>query len=505
MTKMHLDWRARLGRGKAKISMANVPRSAPILVVSVNTNFKQADKKLIESYEAQVNELRGKLETTEDSLRQKSEELSNILDEERGKATKFNLEKKELSDLRLRLENQLADAQRLNESLQSELDRVRSEHSNMERELRAQIDELRTSSSNSRSVGNSALERENEDLRNELREQQEITDEVRREAQEFLREMRMLSERSGSSFEREEQLENQVNKLEEEVKDWRNRYARTKTQLRSLRASSIGLTIQQDAAKYARESGFTGEDGLVKDVHVTKFQISIDELLRTARTNDPERVVDYMKAVVVNVMRITKDIDESSSNSGDLAQQQSKLKSRVSATANNLITASKNFAAAKGLSPISLLDAAASHLTTAVVELVRTVKIRPTPAGELEDDDDGVLPAVDTTGFFPQRDGTPEKQAPPYLGLRNDRESAISSIYSSAGSPRESTATRPRSSSAKDTWASRRPLSRNGPLANGANGINGSKTLAPGPIGFGIRTQESDVEDLKVRSCRHEL
>src|SRR6202035_3456486 len=122
----------------------------------------------------------------------------------------------------------------------------------------------------------SDLDLENEELRAELREQQEVTDEVRREAQEFLREMRMLSERSGSSFEREELLANQVNKLEEEVKDWRNRYARTKTQLRSLRASSIGLTIQQDAAKYARESGFTGEDGLVKDVHVPKYQISID-------------------------------------------------------------------------------------------------------------------------------------------------------------------------------------------------------------------------------------
>jgi len=435
----------------------------------------------------------------------KSEELSNALNDERRKATAFNSEKKELSDLRLRLENQLADARNLNENLQSELDRVRSEQSNMERELRAQIDELRASNTGKRGANNAELERENQELRNELREQQEVTEEVRREAQEFLREMRMLSERSGSSFEREEQLASQVNKLEDEVKDWRNRYARTKTQLRSLRASSIGLTIQQDAAKYARESGFTDEDGLVKDVHVTKYQISIDELLRTARTNDPERVVDYMKAVVVNVMRITQDIDESSSNTGDLAQQQAKLKSRVSATANNLITASKNFAAAKGLSPISLLDAAASHLTTAVVELVRTVKIKPTPAGELEDDDDGVLPAVDTTGFFPNRDERQEKQAPPFLGLRNDRTSAISSVYSSAGSPRESTATRPRSSLAKDTWASRRPLSRNGPNMNGMNRANGKRNTPPGPIGFGIRTHESDVEELKVCRAKSKL
>lgn len=439
----------------------------------------------------------------EESKRQKDEELTDALNEERNRVTTMNVEKKELSDLRAKLESQLSEARHLNESLQSELDRVRAEHSNVERELQAQVDELRATGNGHRGIGDSDLERENDELRNELREQQEVTEEVRREAQGFLREMRMLSERSGSSFEREEQLQSQVNKLEEEVKDWRNRYARTKTQLRSLRASSIGLTIQHDAAKYARESGLTGEDGLVKDVHVTKFQISIDELLRTARTEEPEKVFDYMKAVVVSVRRITQDIEESSSSTGDLAQQQAKMKSRVSATANNLITAARNFAASKGLSPLSLLDAAASHLTTAVVELVKTVKIRPTPAGELEDDDDGVLPAVGTTGFFPNRDDKPDKQPLPFQGLLHERASAISSVYSNGNSPRGSGSMRSRSSSANNQWASRRPMSRNGQATNGINGINGNKPQGPGPIGFGIRTQESDVEELKVSICVH--
>ena len=311
----------------------------------------------------------------------------------------------------------------------------------------------------------------------------------------------MLSERTDSSFEREEQLTTTINKLEEEVRDWRNRYARTKTQLRSLRASSIGLTIQPEATKYLKESGFTKEDGLVKDVHITKFQISIDELLRTARAEDPPRVTEFMKAVVVAVRRITQDIDEGPSSNGDLAQQQAKLKSRVSATANNLITASKNYAAANGLSPVSLLDAAASHLTTAVVELVRTVKIRPTPAGELEDDDDGNLSPVDTTGFFPVRDPREESTPPLFQGLRNDRTSADSSMYSPVNSPRESTNIRPRSIG-KESWAERqRSLSKSTPNGlNGLNGLNGNKTLPPTPMGmgFGIRVQNNDVEELKV-------
>jgi hypothetical protein len=421
----------------------------------------------------------------EDNLKQKDDELNSVLDNERNRSTAANMEKKEWSDLRLELESKLADAQNLNESLQSELDRVRSSQANSERDLRAQIEELQESGG-PRGIGSgdSELEQENEELRSELREQQQVTEEVRREAQEFLREMRMLSERTTSSYDREEQLTSMVTKLEEEVKDWRNRYARTKTQLRGLRASSMGLTIQE--TRLNKDSGFTQENGLVKDVHVTKFQISIDELLRTARTQDPARVIDFMKSVVVNVRRITQDIDEAPSGNPDLGQQQAKLKSRVSATANNLITASKNFAAANGLSPVSLVDAAASHLTLAIVELIRTVKIRPTPAGELEDDDDGNLEPVDTRAFLPVRTPKQDNNPPPFLGLRNDRSSADSSMYSPINSPRESTNMPPRSS-------------RGAQLGNGL-GIMNSKILPPAPLGlgFGIRTEDTDVEDLKV-------
>ena len=427
----------------------------------------------------------------EDNLKQKDDELNSALDGERSRATASNMEKKEWSDLRLDLESRLADTQKLTKSLQSELDQIRASNSNTEKNLRTQLDGLQESQSNE-------LERENEQLKADLMEQQQVTEEVRREAQEFLREMRMLSERSASSYEREEQMTSIINKLEEEVRDWRNRYARTKTQLRGLRASSMGLTIQSEAGKYSKD--FSEENGLVKDVHVTKFQISIDELLRMARTDDPARVIEFMKSVVVNVRRITQDIDEAPSIIGELLQEQTKLKSRVSATTNNLITASRNFASAKGLSPVSLLDAAASHLTSSIVELIRTVKIRPTPAGELEDDDDGNLEPVDTTGFFPVRDPRQENTPPVFQGLRNGRVSADSSMYSPLNSPRESTM-RPKSSG-KESWSGRqRSLSRGVMPVNSLNIVNGNNKIhppAPMGVGFGIRTQDIDVEELKV-------
>jgi hypothetical protein len=213
-------------------------------------------------------------------------------------------------------------------------------------------------------------------------------------------------------------------------------------------------------------------------VHVTKFQIAIDELLRMARSREPAAVLDYMKSVVVSVRNITEDIGDVSQEDSELSRQRYKLKARVSATANNLITASKNFATAKGLSPVSLLDAAASHLTAAVVELIKTVKIRPTPAGELEDDDDGNLPPAASSGYF---------------SVSNGRVSG-ESVYSSASSPRGSISLRPRSQS-KEPWPARRPQSRNG-LVNGSN--KALPTVPAMKMGFGIRTQESNVEELKV-------
>ncbi|OTA68326.1 hypothetical protein K449DRAFT_323181 [Hypoxylon sp. EC38] len=456
--------------------------------VGTSGGASEVDKKLIDDYQIQVRELRDKLDSMEDQLKKKDDELSRLLDGERSRATASNLEKKEWDDLRSGLENKLTEAQSLNDSLRDELDRMKDEHAMETRKLREEIEEAHQ---NSRSAGaDSELMRENQELRMALEEQQHVTESVRREARQFLEEMKALSEQHSPSWERQAELEKTIESLEQEVRDWRNRYARTKTQLRNMRASSMGLTIDQDAAKYVREKGFTEENGLVKDVHVTKFQIAIDELLQRARTDNPDKVIDSMKAVIVGVRRITKDIDESQPSDEELLQQQQKLKSRVSATANNLITASKNFASGAGISPVSLLDAAASHLVAALVELLRTVKIRATPAGELEDDDDGTITPVDSTGFFSNRTTTTQQDAflksqesplvppPQFQGLRAGiRDSANSSAYSPVSSPRESS-------------------ERYNGGVNGMTYLGLNKNLPSPPNGLG--RQDMKNEDLKI-------
>ena len=447
----------------------------------------------------------------EDILKKKDDEFNSRLDDERSKAAAANSAKKEWDDARANLEDRLAEAQELNDSLQREIDRVQAEHASETRQLREEIEQARQSSNKTMSsgAGDPELERENNALRMALEEQEQVTEEVRREAQEFLREMRMISQQSGATWERQSEMEKTIESLEDEVREWQNRYARTKTQLRDMRGSSAGVTVgDQDAAKYVREKGFVDDAGLVKDIHVTKFQLAIDELLRRARADSPERVIESMKAVVVSVRRITKDIDGSEQN-GEAAMQHQKLKARVSSTANNLITASKNFASSAGISPVSLLDAAASHLVAAVVELLRAAKIRATPADELEDDDDGTVTPVESSGFFsPQSNGQSQISSvtsvqdslpppPPFQGLGPmSRASVDSSAYSPVSSPRESFAKGPMAA-------------RNGSAANGSEGGYGGLgkplPIAPNTNGNGLykaqqQPQQPDrrAEDIKI-------
>ncbi|KAJ2906430.1 hypothetical protein MKZ38_001790 [Zalerion maritima] len=447
----------------------------------------EADKKLIDDYQIQVRDLRDKLDSMEDAMKRKDDEMNNILDGERSRATASNLEKNEWDDVRNELENKLEESRDMNGSLQGQLDGMRNEHDKELQDLKEQLEDVRQEAQQavkqkSAASANRELFTENQELRMELQEQQRLTEEVHTQAQQSLREMKELVEQSGGNWQRQAEMEKTIEQLEREVRDWRNRYARTKTQLRNMRASSMGLTIEQDVSKYVKDKGFAEENGLVKDVHVTKFQIAIDEFLRGARVDNPEKVTETMKGVVVSVRRITKDIDESAPKNDDFSQLRSKLKGRVSSTANNLITSSKNFAGSAGISPVSILDAAASHLVTAVVELLRTVKIRATPAGELEDDDDGTMTPVDSTGFFSPRSTVQTDTAPtttssapgpppPFQGLHGFRASIESSAYSPANSPRESV----------DPYPARRPISRSGLSVNGGY-LGMQKNLPPPPV-----------------------
>ncbi|KAI9802253.1 MAG: hypothetical protein M1825_002974 [Sarcosagium campestre] len=443
-----------------------------------STGAFENDKKLFVEYQTQVGELREKVDSLEHRLRDKDAEVAELREAEKSRDSTINAEREKWSDLRSSLEHKVAEAVNLNDNLQSELERVRAESANMERDMRNQLDNAHKGANNS---GNEwkerylALERDHKELKIDLREQQQVTEEVRKDAATWLAEMKILTDRSDEAWEREEQRAHEVERLEEELKEWKSRYARTKTQVRSLRASSVGLASQlPDARDLAKNGGFASLEGLVKDVHVTKFQIAIDELLRVARNGEFQLVIEHMKAVVATVRHITQDIGDEPTDEHEEASQRTKLKIRVSATANNLITASKNYASSHGISPVSLLDAAASHLTASIIELVRAVKIRPTPGSDLEEEKDDTLSRL------------PPGETPSYLPIRPGRVSAESS-YSFDLPSRDSSHSHV---GAGSRWTSRSRGSTE-MLTNGK---------APGgnKLGYGQKQQDGELEELKI-------
>ncbi|KAL4911791.1 hypothetical protein BDW62DRAFT_196226 [Aspergillus aurantiobrunneus] len=387
------------------------------------TTIGDGDRKLLADTQSQVSTLQEKVSKLEEQLKIKDDEISKFqgdrqevdkleellkakeeelsrYQEDQDKSQISNAERQEWDDFKYELENKLHKAEDLNSSLQLELEKVRAEHEAVERDLQDQL--LGTSRHEGGDSGLQAqfasLEVQHKKLQTELREQQHVTEEVRREAAGFLAEMRELSEQSHSRLEHEERLSEEVHRLEEEINIWKGRYAKAKTQMRHLRASSAGLSeLRSDVNTVTKDNEFLQDDGFIKDVHVTKFQIYIDELLRIARSDGHQHVMHQVKPVVIAVRHVLQDVQ--------LAQRSesvecTKATRKVSATANNLITASKNFANSSGLSPISLLDAAASHMSTAIIELIRIVKIRPTPEDELNDDDEEQFAQMKSPDYF---------------------------------------------------------------------------------------------------------
>lgn len=119
-------------------------------------------------------------------------------------------------------------------------------------------------------------------------------------------------------------------------------------------------------------------DGNIADVNVSSFQTAIDGLLQAGRSSQPSGVLPAMKAVVEAVTEIGQDVKafEERPNLDVDASKLESLKHESTTRLNTLMQAARNHAMASGLSPVSLLDAAAGHLTANVVEIIKLLKIR---------------------------------------------------------------------------------------------------------------------------------
>lgn len=469
--------------------------------IQVRDSAIQEKDSEIQEKDSAIQEKDKELQEREEALRDKESALDKIrgiqLDQGKVKASDpvpdllylhlltnsfqaSNAEREQWAELQTALEDKLADAVGLNNNLKSELEKLRDNHADIARELQYQKDLLNEqddSGMNEWRIRFESLDKSHQALLVDLRQQQIVTNEVKQEAAVFLEEMRALSAHSNQSCEREEILLNQVHKLEDQLKQWKSRYSRAKSQVQTLRSSSLGLPVQKP--DMTQLGGFIEQDGMVNGLHVTRFQVAIDELLRAARGGEPCSVLAQVKSVVIAVRSISQDLGEVPSDGDGEVQKIVKLKAKISATANNLITASKNFAISKGLSPVSLLDAAASHLTAAVVGLIHIVKIHPPlPLNEqLEDDDDSSFIA----------------DSPAYYGIDFGRStSRTESVYSAFNSP-PPPPLNVKNSPAKHAYPPRELPSGEGP----PNDIQHGHSLSNASVGLGVRVH-NELDDLKV-------
>lgn len=361
---------------------------------------------------------------------------------------------------------------KLNQNLHAELEKVRADQAEKQGQLERQASQATMNMEGVREWKTrfEGKDRANQELLAELEEQSIVTKEVKQEAAAFLKEMKVLASESSQTADREQKLTEQVQKLEGQIREWRGRYARIKSQARTLQASSRGMSVPQP--DLSQLGSFRTQDGLVQEIHVTEFQIAIDELLRAARGSEPNSVLTHVRAVVISVRDISQDAGNALGKDEDQDIGTSSLRQKISVTANNLITASKNFAISKGISPVSLLDAAASHLAIAVVELIRIVKICPTPAVEIDDDDDDSLIA----------------ESPAYYGISFEGDRGQSITKSSGYSPQRLA---PRQQPAISPASERKPTLH----SSGRNMVQNNSSLR---IGLGVHTQDDEIEDLKV-------
>lgn len=99
------------------------------------------------------------------------------------------------------------------------------------------------------------------------------------------------------------------------------------------------------------------------------------------RSDVPTSVLVAMKAIVIACKNITEDTENFENTSTNLTDserdQLADIKNRLAGALNGLMNAAKVHATSMGSSDVAVLDAAATQLTATIVELVKTLRLRP--------------------------------------------------------------------------------------------------------------------------------
>lgn len=226
----------------------------------------------------------------------------------------------------------------------------------------------------------------------------EVVEQLRADMEGLIAEVSDLSRRNDELMTSKDSDLIVIRDLDAQLKDYKRKYEQAKTELRSVKGRYIHssplsslpsyFSPAATSALFLQKPKFDDQlpvsaDGAIPDVHLTAFLTAIDSLLSAGRGNAPTRVLTPMKTVVNAVTNILDDVRSHSRRYSE-PESVHALEERVEATLSNLVAASKTHATSLGLSPVSLLDAAASHVSAAVTELGRVVLLRRATKAEQE-------------------------------------------------------------------------------------------------------------------------
>ncbi|KAI0941809.1 hypothetical protein AcW1_003600 [Taiwanofungus camphoratus] len=245
----------------------------------------------------------------------------------------------------------------------------------------------------------------------------DILDQLRSDMEGLMTELSDLSRRNDELMTAKDSDLVVIHDLDLQLKEYKRKYEQAKTELRSVKATSQ-LFLQ---APRTDDQLPVSSDGGVLDIHVTAFVTAIDSLLTAGRSNAPTRVLTPMKAVVNAVTTIVEDVraferrPRRDRSEVDLEALRA-LRERAEATLSNLVTASKTHATSSGMSPVSLLDAAASHVSFTITEIGKTVCIRKATRAEQEQLAPASSSATATNGYAPSLRSVEEIRSPHQRG-----------------------------------------------------------------------------------------
>ncbi|CAO3613246.1 unnamed protein product [Cunninghamella echinulata] len=275
------------------------------------------------------------------------------------------------------------------------------------------------------------LEKEHKELELQYQNQEELTKDTKKDMEELISRLDTLAMASDALIKERDYTNEVMEKLKNDVKQWQIKYDLSQRQLNDIKKSHSNAisTYELKQPDINNVLKTNGSVGIISYSSLIEYQASIDDLLKKARSNHPTEVLlgiksiisvcksitdqvdkcDILYNVISNQKEVYSDEEEECNDSSDnsvssfegMDENDNQVQDNDDDNDNNntesistqklnefkviqkqyalclqqLLQASKGYVYGSGFYPLSLLDAAASHLTNIIIDLVRLVGV----------------------------------------------------------------------------------------------------------------------------------